>query len=85
MATLTIRHVPDEVHRAIRVSAARCYAELACKARAKERGFPSPDGYIAAIASSRGFTVATRDTAAFEAAGLSIVNPWQGADSTRMG
>lgn len=56
--------------------AARCYAQLATKARAAGKGFPMPDAYIAAIASSRGFTVATRDTSPFEAAGLRVINPW---------
>ena len=32
------------------VDAARCYADLAVKARAAGKGFPTPDGYIAAIA-----------------------------------
>jgi predicted nucleic acid-binding protein len=35
------------------------------------------DGQIASIASIHGFTVATRDTAPFEAAGLPVINPWQ--------
>lgn len=56
--------------------AARHYAELAVKARAAGKGFPTPDGYIAAIAASRGFLVATRDTSAFDAAGLEVINPW---------
>lgn len=53
------------------------YAELAVKARAAGRGFPTPDGYIAAIAASRGFIVASRDTAPYEAAGIAIINPWE--------
>jgi toxin FitB len=56
--------------------AARHYAELAVKAKASGRGFPTPDGYIAAIAASRGFIVASRDTAPYEAAGVSVINPW---------
>lgn len=56
--------------------AARHYAELAATARSAGRGFPTPDGYIAAIAASRGFIVASRDTAPFEAAGMSVINPW---------
>ena len=56
--------------------AARHYAELAVKARTGGRGFPTPDGYIAAIAASRGFMVASRDTAPFEAGGLQVINPW---------
>jgi len=57
--------------------AARCYAELAVKARDNGRGFPTPDGYIAAIAASRGFMVATRDVRPFQAAGLPVINPWE--------
>ena len=56
--------------------AAKRYAELAGMARAGGRGFPTPDGYIAAIAASRGFIVASRDTAPFEAAGVRVINPW---------
>ena len=58
--------------------AARRYAELAVTARAGGRGFPTPDGYIAAIAASRGFMVASRDTAPYEAARVSVINPWVG-------
>lgn len=57
--------------------AARRYAELAVMARTGGRGFPTPDGYIAAIAASRGFIVASRDTAPFKAAGVPIINPWE--------
>jgi hypothetical protein len=56
--------------------AASHYAALAVKARAAGRGFPTPDGYIAAIAVSKGFFIASRDTAPFEAAGVVVVNPW---------
>lgn len=56
--------------------AARHYVELAVKARAAGKGFPTPDGYIGAIAASKGFIVATRDTSPFEAAGLPVINPW---------
>jgi predicted nucleic acid-binding protein len=58
------------------IDAARRYAELAVTARAAGRGFPTPDGYIAAIAASRGFIVASRDTAPYEAAGVKVINPW---------
>lgn len=57
--------------------AARHYAELAVTARNGGRGFPTPDGYIAAIAAAKGFIVATRDTSPFEAAGLKVINPWE--------
>lgn len=57
--------------------AARRYAELAVRAKVAGRGFPTPDGYIAAIAASRGFIVASRDTAPYEAASLTVINPWE--------
>jgi predicted nucleic acid-binding protein len=57
--------------------AARHYAELAVTARAAGRGFPTPDGYIVAIAASRGFIVASRDTAPYEAARVTVINPWK--------
>ncbi|HTD29617.1 MAG TPA: type II toxin-antitoxin system VapC family toxin [Xanthomonadaceae bacterium] len=56
--------------------AARHYAVLALNARSAGRGFPTPDGYIAAIAVAHGYTVATRDVAPFEAAGVQVINPW---------
>jgi predicted nucleic acid-binding protein len=57
-------------------NAARDYATLAVAAEQSGRGFPTPDGYIAAIAASRGFIVATRDVAPFAAASLPVINPW---------
>ncbi len=58
-------------------AAARHYADIAVKARAAGRGLPTPDGYIAAIAAAHGFAVASRDTSAFEAAGLHVIDPWK--------
>lgn len=58
------------------IDAARRYAELAVMAKRGGQGFPTPDGYIAAIAASRGFIVASRDTTPFEAARVSVINPW---------
>jgi hypothetical protein len=57
--------------------AARCYADLAVRARLAGRGFPTPDGYIAAIAAARGWVIASRDTAPFAAAGLHVIDPWR--------
>jgi len=57
--------------------AAPRFAELAVRARTAGRGLPTPDGYIAAIAASRGFAVASRDTSPFRAAGVAVVNPWE--------
>ena len=59
--------------------AARRYGDLAVRARAAGKGFPTPDGYIAAIAAAHGCIVATRDTSAFEAAGLPLIDPWSAA------
>ncbi|KRG67610.1 plasmid stability protein StbB [Stenotrophomonas chelatiphaga] len=58
------------------LEAARCYADLAVTARMGGKGFPTPDGYIAAIAVANGFTVATRDAGPFQAAGIDIIDPW---------
>lgn len=57
--------------------AARRYAYLAVAARLAGKGFPTPDGYIAAIATAHGFMVATRDASAFSAAGVPIIDPWK--------
>jgi predicted nucleic acid-binding protein len=57
-------------------SATRRYAELAVRAQAAGKGFPTPDGYIAAIAAAHDFAVASRDTSAFTAAGLVVIDPW---------
>lgn len=67
------------------VDAARRYAELAVTAREGGRGFPTPDGYIAAIAAARGFIVASRDTAPFQAAGVMVINPWEAGSQVQGG
>jgi toxin FitB len=59
--------------------AARHYADLAVRARAAGHGFPTPDGYIAAIAAAQGFAVASRDTSAFVATRLTVIDPWAAA------
>lgn len=58
------------------IDAARHYAELAVSARSSGRGFPTPDGYVAAIAASRGYVVASRDVGPYNAAGIAVINPW---------
>lgn len=60
------------------LAAAERYGALAAQARHAGRGFPTTDGYIAAIADAHGFMVASRDASAFEAAGLRVINPWVG-------
>lgn len=47
------------------------------QARDIGKEFPVPDGYIAAIAAAKGFQVASRDTAPFYAAGVSVISPWE--------
>lgn len=56
--------------------AAAAYAAIC--ARAKSAGMPMgvADAFIAATVAAHGFTVATRDTTPFEAAGLPVINPW---------
>lgn len=56
--------------------AALAYAPLVGRARAAGRAISVADGQIAAIAAAHGFTVATRDTASFLAAGVPVINPW---------
>ncbi|MBL8671994.1 MAG: hypothetical protein JNK11_15145, partial [Alphaproteobacteria bacterium] len=64
----------------------RRYADCAVKARAAGKGFPTPDGYIAAIAAARGFAVASRDASAFAAAGVAVIDPWiEGGTSAQPG
>lgn len=57
--------------------AATMYAGRVSQARAAGRAISMADGQIAAIAAVHGFTVATRDTAPFVAAGVPVVNPWE--------
>jgi toxin FitB len=59
------------------LSCTQAYAALMTKARASGLAIASADGYIAAIAAANGFTVATRDTGPFEAAGAAVINPWK--------
>ena len=58
------------------LDASKAYATLMSEARASGKAIGTADGYIAATALARGFSVATRDVSPFEAAGLSIINPW---------
>jgi toxin FitB len=56
--------------------ASQSYATLRARARAGGQAIAPADGYIAAIAATHGFAVATRDTSPFDAAGLAVINPW---------
>lgn len=57
--------------------AAIAFASLVGRARAGGRVLSVADGQIGAIATLYGYTVATRDTAPFIAAGVPVINPWE--------
>jgi predicted nucleic acid-binding protein len=57
-------------------AAAAAYAKLVARTRSAGHTLSVGDGQIAAIATVHGFTVATRDTVPFAAAGLPIIDPW---------
>jgi toxin FitB len=57
--------------------AAAAYATLRARARANGQGIGVADGYIAATAAANDLSIATRDAAPFEAAGLNVINPWR--------
>ncbi len=63
------------------LSCTQAYAELIAKARKSGLAIAAADGYIAAIAAANRFTVATRDTIPFKAAGVSVINPWEPSSS----
>ncbi|SFL97313.1 type II toxin-antitoxin system VapC family toxin [Methylobacterium pseudosasicola] len=52
------------------------YAELLARVRKAGSGIETADACIAAVALANGLTVATRDTAPFAAAGLTVIDPW---------
>jgi predicted nucleic acid-binding protein len=58
------------------LSASESYASLMARARAAGKAIGNADGYIAAIAATHQFAIATRDTGPFEAAGVAVINPW---------
>jgi len=55
----------------------QAYAALMAKARATGLAIAAADAFIASIAMTHGFTVATRDTRPFTGAGVSVINPWR--------
>ena len=59
--------------------AARAYAGIAAARRTAGRPVPHADGWIAAIARSRGTAVATRNIPDFVDMGIDLVDPWAGA------
>lgn len=59
-------------------SCAVAYAGIVGRARAAGRAISVADGQIASIAAVHGFAVATRDGAPFKAAGVPVIDPWDG-------
>jgi predicted nucleic acid-binding protein len=57
--------------------ASQAYAQLMSRARAAGLAIGAADGYIAATAAANRMAVATRDAAAFEAAGVPVIDPWR--------
>ncbi len=55
----------------------KTYAELLATSRVAGLAVETADAFIAAIALANGFTVATRDTSPFKAAGVNVINPWE--------
>jgi len=58
-------------------AAAREYAVIAAARRRAGRPIAEADAQIAAIARSRGATVATRNVEDFTGCGISLVSPWE--------
>lgn len=52
------------------------YVELMAKVKSAGLAIAAADGYIAAIAATNRFSVATRDVSPFQAAGVTVINPW---------
>lgn len=59
------------------LDASRAYADLMAQAREEGKAIGKADGYIAAIVIARGFAIATRDVAPFQATRLNVINPWE--------
>ena len=57
--------------------AAIAYATVVGRAKTNGCFISVADGQIAAIAVVHGFTIATRDTVPFIAAGVPVINPWE--------
>jgi predicted nucleic acid-binding protein len=57
-------------------AAAREYADIAATRRGRGRPISEPDARVAAIARSRGASLATRNTADFENCGVELIDPW---------
>ncbi|WP_029619727.1 type II toxin-antitoxin system VapC family toxin [Pseudorhizobium marinum] len=60
------------------LSTSGLYSKLMVGARVSGKAIGIADGLIAATAAERGLVVATRGTSPFKAAGLKVINPWNG-------
>jgi predicted nucleic acid-binding protein len=70
-------HEGLETRVAFDLLASQAYADLMSRARTIGLSIGAADGYIAATAAANKMAVATRDTEAFEAAGVPVINPWR--------
>lgn len=61
------------------LASTNAYAELLATVRKSGSGIETADACIAAVAVANGFIVATRDTSPFQAAGVTVINPWEAA------
>jgi predicted nucleic acid-binding protein len=59
--------------------AAKAFAAIVTDRRRSGRPIAIPDAQIAAIARSRGASVATRNVGDFEGCGVPVINPWDEA------
>jgi predicted nucleic acid-binding protein len=59
------------------LEAAEHLAQILARTEKIGRKTPAPDAYIAAIAMTRGFAVATRNVDHFRDTGVSVINPWE--------
>lgn len=75
---IVIRSFSDRIF-AFDALAADAYGELIAARERDGRPMVGPDGYIAAIAASRGLAIATRDASGFADCGIEVVNPWDAA------
>jgi hypothetical protein len=66
------------------LAAAQTYPKIVTRARRHGHPIAVADAQIAAIAASRHFSVATRDEAPFQAAGVLVINPWTSAPVAQM-
>lgn len=58
-------------------AATRAYAAIRVRAQKAGKAIGAADSYIAATVAAHGFAIATRDGSAFEAAGITVIDPWK--------